>query len=80
VSRSPSMTWFVSYKPRQQPIRGYRRLSAKFASEQEARLFAQLQLREGADITAGTINPHSPKRYIGSAAIPDWIGAAESAA
>jgi hypothetical protein len=72
--------WFVTYKPRQRPCRGYKRRSETFVSEREAKLFAQAQWRDGADITAGTINPHLPKRFIGSAAIADWLGLLESAA
>jgi hypothetical protein len=51
-----------------------------FATEQEAKLFARLQWRGGSDITAGTINPHLPKRFIGSSTIADWLTVSESAA
>jgi hypothetical protein len=43
------------------------------ANEQDAKAFAKDRLAEGSEITAGTLNPHSPKRFIGSAQILDWL-------
>jgi hypothetical protein len=63
---------------RYQPVgrisgKGYSRRSQHFASEQDAKAFARDRVTEGAEITAGTINPHSPKRFIGAAQILDWF-------
>jgi hypothetical protein len=66
--------WFVTYKPVGSTSRkGYRRSSKQFASEQDAKAFAKDRLAEGSEITAGTLNPHSPKRFIGAARILDWL-------
>jgi hypothetical protein len=66
--------WFVTYQPVGSNSRkGHRRSSKQFASEQDAKAFAKDRLAEGAEITAGTLNPHSPKRFIGAARILDWL-------
>jgi hypothetical protein len=70
-------TWFVTYLPRG-PARGRqeyrRRLSETFPDESEAKAFARARLADAREIVAGTINPHLPKRVIGSAEIIDWLG------
>jgi hypothetical protein len=70
----PILTWFVTYQPvgRVSGI-GYSRSSKQFANEQDAKAFAKDRLTEGSEITAGTLNPHSPKRFIGAARILDWL-------
>lgn len=74
MSRRPTLSWFVTYQPRgRHPGAGYTRMSEQFASEQDAKAFARARLADGPDITAGTINPHQPKRFIGSAQIVDWL-------
>ena len=68
-------TWFVSYLPLG-PSRGAResrRLSETFPNELEAKAFAKARLADARNITAGTINPHLPKRVIGSAEIIEWL-------
>jgi hypothetical protein len=71
---NPVATWFVTYQPiGRVPGKGYRRRSKQFANEQDAKAFAKDRLTEGSEITAGTLNPHSPKRFIGSARILDWL-------
>jgi hypothetical protein len=67
-------TWFVTYQPVGSASRkGYRRKSKQFSNEQGAKAFAKDRFTEGAEMTAGTLNPHSPKRFIGAARILDWL-------
>jgi len=71
--RIPTPAWFVTYHPRAGHP-GYRtRKSERFANEQDAKIFAQARVIEDPDVSAGTINPHPPKRFIGSAQIVDWL-------
>jgi hypothetical protein len=68
-------TWYVTYEPIGPP-RGRkerRRLSETFPDESEANVFAKARLADARKIAAGTINPHSPKRTIGSEQIRDWL-------
>jgi hypothetical protein len=72
--RKPTSTWFVTYEPHgRHPGEGQKRKSEKFANEDDAKVFARARLAERPGVTAGTINPHSPKRLIGSAQIVDWL-------
>jgi hypothetical protein len=66
-------TWFVTYHPRAGDADYRTRKSEQFANEQDAKVFARARLIEDPDVTAGTINPHVPKRFIGSAQIVDWL-------
>jgi hypothetical protein len=70
--------WYVSYRsnilPRQQgeesrPVRGTRR----FATEIEARKFAEEIVAKGWSAIAGTLNPHKPRKVVPSMRILDWI-------
>ena len=71
---NPVATWFVTYQPAGSTSRkGYRRKSMQFSNEQDAKAFAKDRLAEGLELTAGTLNPHSPKRFIGAARILDWL-------
>jgi hypothetical protein len=64
----------VTYQPVERLSEtGYSRKSKQFANEQDAKAFAKDRLTEGSEITAGTLNPHSPKRFIGAAQILDWL-------
>jgi len=44
-----------------------------FQNEQDAKAFARAKLAEALNVTAGTLNPHQPKRIIASAQILDWL-------
>lgn len=66
-------TWFVSYRAEGRlPRDGHARTSKTFASEADAKAFVRKLPRES-DITAGTINPHFPKKFYGSARIAGWL-------
>lgn len=49
------------------------RLTKTFETETEAMDFARTKFEAGLMVTAGTINPHLPRRAIPSAEIPAWL-------
>ena len=49
------------------------RLTKTFETEAEAREFARTKFDGGLIVTAGTINPHLPRRAIPSEEIPAWL-------
>jgi hypothetical protein len=58
-------TWFVSYRRKSRhPRSGHARMTETFETEGEARAFAR---------NSGTINPHLPEKFFGSAKINDWL-------
>jgi hypothetical protein len=68
-------TWYVSYR-RRVPLakQDHRpRVAEAFPTEAEAKSFARFKLGEVDNLTAGTLNPHLPKRVIGAAAIAKWL-------
>jgi hypothetical protein len=67
-------TWFVSYRRKSRPARsGHARKTETFESEAEAKSFARTLSAKDSEINAGTINPHIPKKFFGSAQINDWL-------
>ena len=68
-------TWYVSYecKERLPGKRAHARVTEPFRNEQEAKAFAKAKLAEGLIVSAGTLNPHLPKRMIASAQMLDWL-------
>jgi hypothetical protein len=66
-------TWFVSYRLKPRPRgSGHSRRSQTFENEAEAKSFART-LPSSDVVNAGTINPHMPKRFIGSSLIHEWL-------
>ncbi len=63
-------TWYVSFEPGTQ---AHRRTTETFLNESEARKFARAKLAETPNVNAGTINPHRPKRTIGSTQMLEWL-------
>jgi hypothetical protein len=53
-------------------------LTKSFETEAEAKQFARIKYEAGLLVTAGTINPHLPRRAVPSRAIPLWLGLAEA--
>ena len=49
------------------------RLTKTFETEAEARDFARTKFYSGLIVTAGTVNPHLPRRAIPSEEIPAWL-------
>jgi hypothetical protein len=50
------------------------RKTRSFAHEFEAKQFARSMLSEGFSVTAGTLNPHRPKRRVAASEIDLWLG------
>jgi hypothetical protein len=51
----------------------YSRRTQSFASEAEAKRFAAARIAEGVEVSAGTLNPVSPKRVLGPSEIEQWL-------
>ena len=67
-------TWYVSFWSNERiGERAQRRVTEVFQNEQDAKAFARAKLAEALNVTAGTLNPHQPKRIIASAQTLDWL-------
>jgi hypothetical protein len=69
-------TWYVTFEvPRSGTLAQRRnpRLTRTFETELEAKDFARSKFEGGLIVTAGTINPHLPRRAIPSEEIPAWL-------
>jgi len=77
IGAAVPLTWFVTFEIRKRGLLHKKERSPRetrtFATEAEAKIFAQTKLEEGLVIFAGTINPHSPKRLILSRDIAGWL-------
>ncbi len=65
-------TWYVSFEL-PSGTRPYTRVTETFLNETEARKFARAKLAETPNVSAGTINPHRPKRTIASSQMLEWL-------
>jgi hypothetical protein len=78
IKKNPN-TWYVSiYVPHREKAGPYTRRSRTFASESEAKQFAAAKIAAGAEVSAGTLNPFTPKRTVGPAEIESWVSEATS--
>jgi hypothetical protein len=69
-------TWYVSYEiagSAGKRAKNAARTTETFRNEAEARAFARARFSEGISVSAGTINPHFPKRTIASTQIHRWL-------
>jgi hypothetical protein len=67
-------TWYVSFWSNERiGERAQRRVTEVFQNEQDAKAFARAKQAEALNVTAGTLNPHQPKRIIASAQTLDWL-------
>ena len=65
-------TWYVAFElPRGK--RALARATETFPNEREAKEFARAKLVETPNVTAGTLNPHLPKRTIAAKQIVQWL-------
>jgi hypothetical protein len=65
-------TWYVSFElPRGKRSRA--RSTETFQDEREAKKFAKAKLVDTPNVTAGTLNPHLPKRTIAAKHIIQWL-------
>jgi len=69
----PTNTWYVAYRRPDKPFDVYVRKTCTFPSELAAKAFAEQRLAEGCDVSAGTLNPHAPRRSIGPQQLVDWL-------
>lgn len=76
-ARSNADSWYIAFRQPNDVPGVYVRNSRTFRTEDDAKEFARQRLGEGCDVTAGTINPHRPKRTIGLSQIADWLGAGQ---
>jgi hypothetical protein len=53
--------------------RSFSRATETFLSELEAKEFARQKLTETKNVSAGTLNPHLPKRVVSTAKIIEWL-------
>jgi hypothetical protein len=53
--------------------RSFSRTTETFRSELDAKKFAKQKLTETENVSAGTLNPHLPKRVISSAQMIQWL-------
>jgi hypothetical protein len=65
--------WYVSFELVPRGGQRQARATETFRSEQEAKKFARAKLAETQSVSAGTINPHLPKRTIASAQMLEWL-------
>jgi hypothetical protein len=66
-------TWYVSFELPPAVKRGHGRATETFPNEREAKKFARAKLVDTINVSAGTLNPHLPKRTIASAQILEWL-------
>jgi len=73
IKKNPK-TWYVSILlPEDQKTGHYSRRSETFVSEAEAKQFAAGKIAAGTEISAGTLNPVTPKRIIEPSQIEKWL-------
>jgi hypothetical protein len=72
-------TWYVSFKP-EKPLpgkRGHSRATETFSNETDAKKFAKAKMVDTPNVTAGTLNPHRPKRTVAEAQVLEWLQEAD---
>jgi hypothetical protein len=71
--------WYVAFAPDKAMKTGDNapdavRSTRTFKSEIDAKLFAMQIVAKGWKATAGTLNPHQPKRVVGPSEFERWAG------
>jgi hypothetical protein len=71
--------WYVSFFTHGDPtLRGanrkYARATRSFKTEADAKSFAREIVENGWTASAGTLNPHLPKKIVSPDRVLDWIG------
>jgi hypothetical protein len=76
MAKKSQGTWYVSFElpPGK---RALTRATETFPSEREAKKFARAKLVDTPNVTAGTLNPHLPKRTIATRQILEWLEQAD---
>jgi hypothetical protein len=75
MANKPQGTWYVSFELPGK--RGLARATETFPNEREAKKFARAKLVDTPKVTAGTLNPHLPKRTIAARQILEWLEQAD---
>ena len=76
MARKSKGTWYVSFAlPRRK--RALARATETFPNEREAKKFARAKLIDTPKVTAGTLNPHLPKRTIAARQTLEWLEPAD---
>ena len=65
--------WYVAFRNPTLPVGVYVRNTKTFRTECAAKRFAAERLEEGCDVSAGTLNPHYPKKTLGLSQIAGWL-------
>ena len=72
MAKTSQGAWYVSFDlpwaKRRRP-----RATERFPNEREAKNFARVKLVETLRVSAGTINPHLPKRTVASKQMLEWL-------
>jgi hypothetical protein len=66
-------TWYVSFDLPWARRGRHARATETFPNEREAKKFARAKLALTQHVSAGTLNPHLPKRTIASAQMLEWL-------
>jgi hypothetical protein len=71
--------WYVSYTVKSdRNRRRTARMTRTFDTEEHAKLFAREIATNSQRLTAGTINPHLPKKVIAATDVAAWVETARS--
>ncbi len=74
MTKDDKKTWYVSiHLSKDEKTGHYSRRSETFASESEAKRFAAAKIASGMEISAGTLNPVTPKRIIKPSEAEKWV-------
>jgi len=74
VAKNVPNTWYVVISTPHREKTGHdTRRSRTFASESDAKRFAAARIEQGVELSAGTLNPVTPKRVIGPSQIDGWL-------
>jgi len=65
-------TWYVAFE-RPRGKRYHARATETFPNEREAKQFARAKLVDTPNVSAGTLNPHLPKRTIAPTLMLEWL-------
>jgi hypothetical protein len=66
-------TWYVSFEVPRGTRKKHARATETFHSELKAKKFARAKLAEALNVSAGTLNPHLPKRTIAPTQMLEWL-------
>jgi hypothetical protein len=65
-------TWYVSFEL-PQGRRTHARATETFKNERQAKKFARAKLVDTLNVSAGTLNPHLPKRTVAATQMLEWL-------